>query len=124
MENSPFHKLPIRKQPFPEAECLPFFSGLLPDGQIRIQIADAKHISYMSVFKLLQNYGGEVAGTILCQEEQSKNAESSYKDILEKELLISTTPIMLRATTSRASLAGFLTAPFIRERMDRLTHSA
>ncbi len=56
--------LPIRKQPFPEAECLPFFSGLLPDGQIRIQIADAKHISYMSVFKLLQNYGGEIAGAI------------------------------------------------------------
>ena len=103
--------LPIRKQPFPEAECLPFFSGLLPDGQIRIQIADAKHISYMSVFKLLQNYGGEIAGAIsLCEEEQSHNNESSYKDISEKEIanLIrnsATTPIILQ-DKARLSLAG------------------
>ena len=103
--------LPIRSSAFSEAECLPFFSGLLPDGQIRIQIADAKHISYMSVFKLLQNYGGEIAGAIsLCEEDFKYDDNYSYKEISEAEIATlirnsATTPIILQ-DKARLSLAG------------------
>lgn len=102
--------LPVRKEPFSEAACLPFFSGLLPDGQIRFQIAAARHVSYTSVFRLLQQYGGDVAGALSLCEDPPSDETSAYSDISEHEIAerireSSVTPIILQGK-ARLSLAG------------------
>ncbi|MFZ4615169.1 MAG: HipA N-terminal domain-containing protein [Rectinemataceae bacterium] len=34
------HSLPLRNRPYSQAACLPFFSGLLPDGELRRRLAE------------------------------------------------------------------------------------
>ncbi|MDE5614470.1 MAG: HipA N-terminal domain-containing protein [Treponemataceae bacterium] len=54
--------LPIREKEFSQKECLPFFSGLLPEGDSRKKLADYLHISETSTLRLLEALGGECAG--------------------------------------------------------------
>lgn len=56
--------LPIRDREYSQAAAMPFFAGLLPDGELRRRIAEALHISEASSLKLLAALGGECAGTI------------------------------------------------------------
>ncbi|MBR2281188.1 MAG: HipA N-terminal domain-containing protein, partial [Spirochaetales bacterium] len=42
---------------YAEKECLPFFEGLLPEGEIRRQIAFFAHVSASSTMKLLEEFG-------------------------------------------------------------------
>jgi serine/threonine-protein kinase HipA len=66
--------LPLRESPFPQAAALPFFSGLLPDGDVRRRIADYLHVSESSTLRLLDALGGECAGTIsLFREEDEED---------------------------------------------------
>lgn len=103
--------LPVREKEYSEKECKPFFSGLLPDGEIREQIAAAKHISSSSVFRLLQAYGGDIAGALSFQEDEyQEESTSGYMEISEDEIAGKirnsfSTPIILQQGT-RLSLAG------------------
>ena len=45
--------LPLRESPYSQAATLPFFSGLLPDGDVRRRIADYLHVSESSTLRLL-----------------------------------------------------------------------
>ncbi|HPX48743.1 MAG TPA: type II toxin-antitoxin system HipA family toxin, partial [Treponemataceae bacterium] len=56
---------------YPARECLPFFAGLLPDGDLKRRISDYLHISESSTLKLLEALGGECAGTISLSIEDS-----------------------------------------------------
>ena len=56
--------LPLQKEEFSQKECIPFFSGLLPEGNSRKKIADYLHVSETSTLKLLESLGGECAGLI------------------------------------------------------------
>jgi serine/threonine-protein kinase HipA len=56
--------LPLRDQPFGDRECRPFFSGLLPEGQLRQLIAQQCQVSGRNDFALLAAIGGECAGAI------------------------------------------------------------
>lgn len=56
--------LPLREQPFDDRECRPFFSGLLPEGQLRQLIAQQCQVSGGNDFALLAAIGGECAGAI------------------------------------------------------------
>ena len=56
--------LPLRDNPYSQAASMPFFSGLLPDGELRRRVASYLHISETSAFKLLDALGGECAGTV------------------------------------------------------------
>lgn len=56
--------LPLRSGEYTQAEAIPFFAGLLPDGEQRRRIADYLHISEASTLRLLDALGGECAGTI------------------------------------------------------------
>lgn len=56
--------LPLRENEFSQKECLPFFSGLLPEGDSRKKLADYLHISETSTLRLLETLGGECAGLV------------------------------------------------------------
>jgi serine/threonine-protein kinase HipA len=56
--------LPLRKERFGDAECRPFFSGLLPEGEFLKAIARAFHVSAGNPFSVLAEIGGECAGAV------------------------------------------------------------
>jgi len=72
--------LPLSDKEFSQKECLPFFSGLLPEEDSRKKIADYLHISETSSLKLLEALGGECAGMISLLPEDSKIMQ---KDVYE-----------------------------------------
>ena len=111
--------LPLQKEEFPQKQCIPFFSGLLPEEDSRKKIADYLHISETSTLKLLEALGGECAGLIsILNEEDSFSKETSYKlDSNNYELLdgnrlsefiekMNTRPLIKADDKLRLSLAG------------------
>lgn len=56
--------LPVRKKPYGQEECAPFFEGLLPEGDFLKAIALTLHVSARNSFQLLTELGGECAGAI------------------------------------------------------------
>jgi len=56
--------LPLREETFLDAECRPFFTGLLPEGEFLRSIARTFHISADNPFTVLQEIGGECAGAV------------------------------------------------------------
>lgn len=56
--------LPLQKEEFSQKKCMPYFSGLLPEGMIRNRISEYLHISESSTIKFLQALGGECSGTV------------------------------------------------------------
>lgn len=105
--------LPLSDKVYSQKECLPFFSGLLPDGDQRVRMARAVHVSSQSEIKLLQHYGRDIAGSLqILPEEEKPEDNSSYIPISESELenrILSrqTVPLMVSQNESiRLSLAG------------------
>lgn len=111
--------LPLQREEFSQKQCIPFFSGLLPEEDSRKKIADYLHISETSTLKLLEALGGECAGLIsILSEEDSFSVETSYKlDSKNYELLdynrlsdfiekINTRPLIKADDKLRLSLAG------------------
>ena len=56
--------LPIREEPYGDADCRPFFAGLLPEGEFLQSIARTFHISAENPFTVLREIGGECAGAV------------------------------------------------------------
>ncbi len=56
--------LPLRSEPFGDAECRPFFAGLLPEGEFLKSIARAFQVSADNPFSVLSEIGGECAGAV------------------------------------------------------------
>jgi serine/threonine-protein kinase HipA len=56
--------LPLRTQAFPHRDCLAFFGNLLPEEDVRAQVALATGISAANDYKLLERFGGDVAGAV------------------------------------------------------------
>lgn len=56
--------LPLRDGAFPHRDCLAFFGNLLPEEQVRAQIALATGISGGNDYGLLERFGGDVAGAV------------------------------------------------------------
>lgn len=56
--------LPVRAEAYDDAECRPFFSGLLPEGGFLRAIARAFHVSAENPFSVLAEIGGECAGAV------------------------------------------------------------
>lgn len=73
--------LPLKKGEFSQKECLPFFSGLLPEEFTRKRVADYLHISELSDIKLLEAIGQECAGfiTIADDDFNPKNIKTEYE---------------------------------------------
>lgn len=56
--------LPVREESFEDAECRPFFAGLLPEGEFLKAIARAFQVSADNAFGVLTEIGGECAGAV------------------------------------------------------------
>ncbi|MGH7882804.1 MAG: HipA N-terminal domain-containing protein [Candidatus Dormibacteraceae bacterium] len=56
--------LPIREEPYGEAELLPFFEGLLPEGLAREQLTLRFRLELTDVFGLLREIGRDIAGAL------------------------------------------------------------
>ncbi len=115
------YSLPLRFDEFSSKECLPFFSGLLPDGELKRKISEFLHVSESSTLKLLEALGGECAGSItLVNEEEYRSDsfvskevpfESRYRKIEDAELSamvgrMDQRPLLTGGSALRLSLAG------------------
>ena len=111
--------LPLQSEEFSQKQCIPFFSGLLPEEDSRKKIADYLHISETSTLKLLEALGGECAGLIsILPEDDLLPAEKKYVlnsenyELLNDERLItfiekmSIRPLIKADDKLRLSLAG------------------
>ena len=97
---------------YSEKECLPFFEGLLPEGEIRRQIADYAHVPATSVIKLLERFGADIAGAlVITGEDFTPIDEFGYSEISEAEIKQRISqktkiPLILSGNRIRLSLAG------------------
>jgi len=104
--------LPLREERFSGAESLPYFEGLLPEGEVRASIARQLGISPNSPAGLLRALGKDCAGDVTVLEEDDPYqppAEDSYAPLPEGLAAIARNPhgeiAHLRAD-NRLSLAG------------------
>lgn len=56
--------LPLREEAFPHRDCLAFFGNLLPEEDVRAQVALTTGISAANDYRLLERFGGDVAGAV------------------------------------------------------------
>jgi len=56
--------LPLREEAYPHRDCLAFFGNLLPEEDVRRQVALVTGISAANDYKLLERFGGDVAGAV------------------------------------------------------------
>jgi serine/threonine-protein kinase HipA len=113
--------LPLRDKPFSQAASLPFFAGLLPDGEARRKVADYLHVSETSAMKLLEALGGDCAGTVSIVSEDDEREgrladvvpgrDERYTELSEAELAklvleAERRPLLAPRDGARLSLAG------------------
>ena len=104
--------LPMREVPYVNDTARPFFSNLLPEGEVRSLIAKIKQISEQNDFKLLEAIGGECAGAVsIIPEYMVLSTESDYTVLPEPELenIIAENairPVLILKDELRLSLAG------------------
>jgi len=75
--------LPVRREAYPHRDCLAFFGNLLPEEDVRKQIALATGISAANDYKLLARLGGDVAGAVTLAPA-SANGEAKAAGHLEE----------------------------------------
>ena len=56
--------LRVRSRPFTQVEVMPFFSGLLPEGDVRQRLATEFRLDYDDFFGLLRQIGRDCAGAL------------------------------------------------------------
>jgi len=105
--------LPLQEITFNFRACGGFFSGLLPEEDLRKTIAKNLGISAKNDFSMLERIGGDCAGalTFLSPKEVPQNGHYAYKTLsseeLEKELLeLPQRPLLAGDHQMRLSLAG------------------
>lgn len=104
--------LPLREGPYLADKARPFFSNLLPEGEVRSLIAKIKQISENNDFKLLEAIGGECAGAVsIVPEHMPLSTKSDYIALSEQELddIIEENamrPVLIVKDELRLSLAG------------------
>jgi serine/threonine-protein kinase HipA len=63
--------LPVRAAPYAEAELLPFFAGLLPEGLVRERLARRFRLNVSDVFGFLRAIGRDSAGALSIVEDET-----------------------------------------------------
>lgn len=79
--------LPVRAEAYPHRDCLAFFGNLLPEEAVRTQVALATGISAANDYKLLERFGGDVAGavTLLPSDRDEGESEPDSLELLSAE---------------------------------------
>jgi serine/threonine-protein kinase HipA len=67
--------MPVRDGAYPHRDCLAFFGNLLPEEDVRRQLALATGISAANDYKLLERFGGDVAGAVTLRPVSEGEAE-------------------------------------------------
>ncbi len=81
--------MPLRTEAYPHRDCLAFFGNLLPEEDVRAQVALATGISAANDYKLLERFGGDVAGavTLLPIGQEGDEPEPDELETLSPERL-------------------------------------
>jgi serine/threonine-protein kinase HipA len=82
--------MPLGGGAFPHRACLAFFGNLLPEEDVRAQVALTTGISASNDYRLLERFGGDVAGavTLLPTDEATpRTAEPEELEVLSAERL-------------------------------------
>lgn len=102
--------LPLRNNMFSESECRPFFEGLLPEGNIRNEIARNLKVSARNEFAILKGIGGDCAGAISIglSHEVSEKYETQIegKELIEALKSLNGKPLLAGEKDVRLSIAG------------------
>ncbi len=104
--------LPMSDKPYLNDKARPFFSNLLPEGEIRSLIAKIKQISENNDYKLLEAIGGECAGAVsIVPEDTPPETAGDYIPLSQPELEEildenATRPVLIIKDELRLSLAG------------------
>jgi len=104
--------LPLQESGFSHKLSLSFFSNLLPEGDVRAQVADYFNISQDNSYALLKAIGGDCAGALtVLPDGESLDLHNDYRLICLDEMdrmiqNLSTKPILVADGHIRLSLAG------------------
>ena len=107
--------MPVRAEAYPHRDCLADFGNLLPEEDVRAQVALAVGISANNDYRLLDRFGGDVAGavTLLPSDAAQQPPDPSTLEVLDvarlDELLVNLPQRPLGADEEgevRLSLAG------------------
>jgi serine/threonine-protein kinase HipA len=82
--------LPIQSEAYSQKQALPFFEGLLPEGEQRSELGSILHVSTTSTMSLLKALAGECVGNLMIIDEDttiSSILEVSSYTLLELEEL-------------------------------------
>lgn len=74
--------MPVRSEAFLHRDCLAFFGNLLPEEDVRAQISLTTGISASNDYRLLERFGGDVAGAVTLLQPD----ETSQPQVVEEEL--------------------------------------
>ena len=74
--------MPVRSEAFPHRDCLAFFGNLLPEEDVRAQVALTTGISASNDYSLLERFGGDVAGAVTLLPSEAVE-QGSQPDSLE-----------------------------------------
>jgi serine/threonine-protein kinase HipA len=81
--------MPVRAEAFPPRACLAFFGNLLPEEDVRAQLALVAGVSASNDYKLLERFGGDVAGAVVLLpegDEPARQGAGSLERLTEDEL--------------------------------------
>ena len=104
--------LPLWEEAFDDAATRAFFANLLPEGDIRRQVARQLGVSVENVFSLLEGIGGDCAGAIsVLRPGEASAVSAGYRRIAPEELSrelagLPAHPLLAGEEGVRLSLAG------------------
>lgn len=105
-------RLPLQKTPYEEAQARPFFTNLLPESDLRRNVARRLGLSEQNDFALLEAVGGECAGAVsLFPQGEPLSSFADYRplapgvldDLIEE---LPRRPLLAGEEGIRLSLAG------------------
>jgi serine/threonine-protein kinase HipA len=73
--------LPVGPEAYPHRDCLAFFGNLLPEEDVRAQVALVTGISAANDYKLLERFGGDVAGAVTLRPTDQEDGKAEPDDL-------------------------------------------
>lgn len=104
--------LPLRNAAFDDSATRAFFANLLPEGDIRRQVARQLGVSEENIFAILEGIGGDCAGAVsILRPDDIRGSSGHYRPILPEVLARELTtlpahPFLAGEEGVRLSLAG------------------
>jgi serine/threonine-protein kinase HipA len=75
--------MPCRKETYDAQTSTVFFENCVPEGGIKAELAQARHIDTADTFSFLREYGRDMAGAISILDKGEPDTDEDYEDITE-----------------------------------------